>query len=117
MPHPPDQFSFLTAAKQDLLDVADHDPEDAKRIRSKIAELKEQTLQWGRVPQEHLEYLTDSPTGYRFYRQKIGTRGYRVIYEISGDAMVVVAVLPRTDRTYDMDRLTRRGNDSDRKQR
>lgn len=117
MPHPPDEFSFLTAAKADLFDVADHDPEDAKRIRSKIAELKEQTLQWGRVPQEHLEYLTDSPTGYRFYRQKIGTSGYRVIYEISGNEMVVVAVLPRTDRTYDMDRLAQRWDDGERERR
>lgn len=111
MPVPPNEYTFLTAAKDDLFTIADSDPEAGQRIRSKIEELQQQTIQWGRVPQEHLTFLTDSPPGYKFYRQKIGTSGFRVIYHIDADEMVVVAVLPRTDRTYQIDQLTDRVDD------
>lgn len=62
----------------------------------------------GRLPQEHLTYLTGSPQPYNFYRERVGNSGYRVIYEISTDVMVVVAVLPKGDDTYDLQALTRR---------
>ena len=38
---------------------------------------------------------------YNFYRDYVEKSGYRVIYEISGDTMTVVAVLPKDDDTYD----------------
>lgn len=108
MPVPPDDFVFLTAAKDDLFDIAESDPEAGERIRTKIEELRDQTIQWGRVPQEQLEYLSDTPPEYNFYRQKIGTSGFRVIYQIDANEMLVVAILPRTDRTYQLDQLTGR---------
>lgn len=111
MPVPPEEYNFLHAAKEDLFTIADSDPEAGERIRSKIAELREQTIKWGRVPQEQLTYITDSPPEYNFYRQKIGTSGFRVIYEIDASEMLVVAVLPRTDRTYQLDQLVDRVDD------
>ena len=113
MPVPPDTFEFLESAKSDLFSIADSDPEAGDRIRNKIEELREQAIVWDRVPQEHLTYLTDSPPGYNFYRQKIGTSGYRVIYEIDGDTMTVVAILPRTDRTYQLETLVDRVDDAE----
>lgn len=110
MPVAPDTFSFLSAAKDDLLDIADNDSEAGERIRNKIEELREQTITWGRVPQEHLTYLTDAPPEHNFYRQKIGTSGHRVIYRIDANEMLVVAVLPRTDRTYQMEQLVARAD-------
>jgi len=108
VPVPPDEFTFLEDAKGDLFEIAESDPEAGTRIRNKIEELREQTIQWGRVPQKELTYLTDTPPEHNFYRQKIGTSGFRVIYEIDAAEMLVVAVLPRTDRTYQLDQLTDR---------
>lgn len=111
MPVPPEEFVFLSAAKGDLFDIAEGAPEAGSRIRDKIEELRDQTIKWGRVPQKELTYLTDAPPGYNLYRQKIGNSGFRVIYQIDADEMVVVAVLPRTDRTYQLDQLTDRVDD------
>lgn len=104
----PDEFNFLEDAEADLLDIADSDPDAGRRIRSKIEELREQTTQWGRVPQEHLTYLQDAPPEHNLYRQKVGSSEFRVIYEISRSEMLVVAVLPRTDRTYQLDQFAER---------
>ena len=61
----------------------------------------------GRVPQNHLTYLTGSGA-YNFYRERVGNSGYRVIYEISNDTMTVVAALPKGDDTYDLNEFQRR---------
>jgi mRNA interferase RelE/StbE len=108
VPAAPKEFNFLTAAKRDLFDIADGDAQAGQRIREKIEELQRQTIQWGRVPQDHLQYLTDSPSEYNFYRQKIGNSGFRVVYHIDSGEMIVVAVLPRTDRTYQLDTFVNR---------
>jgi len=44
VPVPPEEYNFLHAAKEDLFIIADSDPEAGERIRSKIAELREQTI-------------------------------------------------------------------------
>lgn len=71
----------------------------------------EEKIRWGRVPQTHLTFLTDSPAEFNFYRQRVGTSGYRVVYEISGDEMTVVAILPKSDETYVLAALSRRAKD------
>ena len=107
MPRAPDTLVFLPEAKQDIERIHDHNPEHAERILDKIADWEEK-IEWGRVPQEHLTYLTDSPPAYNFYRERVGNSGYRVVYEISGNEITVVAVLPKSDDTYDLTDLSRR---------
>jgi hypothetical protein len=41
----------------------------------------------------------------------VGNSGYRVIYEISADVMTVVAVLPKSDDTYDLSALAGRSSE------
>lgn len=51
------------------------------------------------------------PPEYNFYRERVGNSGYRVVYEISDDVMTVVAVLPKSDDTYDLAELSRRSSE------
>ncbi|CCQ35358.1 RelE family protein [Natronomonas moolapensis 8.8.11] len=110
MPRAPSSLEFLPEAQADLERIDDHNPDHAERILGKIADWDEK-IGWGRVPQEHLTFLTDSPTGHNFYRERVGNSGYRVIYEISDDVMTVVAVLPKSDNTYDLSALARRASE------
>ena len=93
-----------------MAEIADHNPDHAQRILDKIADW-EAKIDWGRVPQEHLVYLIYPPPADNFYRERVGTSGYRVIDEISGDVMIVVAVLPKCDDTYDLTALDRRSSE------
>ncbi|GAA0276342.1 type II toxin-antitoxin system RelE/ParE family toxin [Halobacterium noricense] len=108
MPHAPSYLEILPSARDDIAGIQEYNPEHAERILKKIQDWQEK-IQWGRVPQEHMTYLTDAGP-YNFYRDYVGKSGYRVIYEISSDTMRVVAVLPKGDDTYDVDELTRRMN-------
>ena len=45
------------------------------------------------------------------HAERVGNSGYRVIYEISEDVMTVVAVLPKSDDTYDLSALARRASE------
>jgi len=110
MPHAPSALEFLPEAHHDLEQIANHNPDHAQRILDKIADWEEK-LDWGRVPQEHLTYLSDSPAEYNFYRERVGNSGYRVIYEISSGVMTVVAVLPKSDDTDDLTSLARRSSE------
>jgi len=107
MPRVPSVLKFLPEAEDDLERIHDHDSEGAQRILDRIRDWRDK-IGWGRVPQEHLTYLTDSPPEYNFYRERIGNSGYRVVYEISGDTMTVVAILPKSDDTYDLAALSER---------
>ena len=107
MPRAPSELRFLSSARDDLRSIQDHNPDRAERILRKIYVWQEK-IEWGRIPQEHLTYLTGTPAGYNFYRERIGNAGYRVVYEMSGDTMVVVAVLPKDDDAYDLDEYVRR---------
>lgn len=107
MPVAPSKLEFFDVAEGDLATIKRNNPSDAERIYKKIEDWEE-FIRWGRVPQEQLEYLTDSPPEYNFYRQWVGKSGHRVIYEISGDTMLVVAILPKGDHTYDMNDLINR---------
>lgn len=110
MPRAPSSLELLPEAQTDLEKIAEHNPNHAERILEKVADWEEK-IDWGRTPQKHLTYLTDSPPEYNFYRERIGNSGYRVVYEISGDTMTVVAVLPESDDTYDLTALTRRSSE------
>lgn len=107
MPRAPSELRFLASARDDLRSIQVHNPDHAERILRKIHDWREK-VEWGRVPQEHLTYLAGSSGPYNFYRERVGNAGYRVVYEISGDVMFVVAVLPKDDAAYDLDDLTRR---------
>jgi len=81
MPQPPSTLAFLQSARDDLAAIQQHNPDHAERILRKINDWAEK-IQWGRIPQQHLVYLTGSDR-YNFYRERVGNAGYRVIYEIS----------------------------------
>lgn len=108
MPRAPSTLRFLPEARDDLGDIKQHNPDHATRILRKVNDWQEK-IQWGRIPQDHLTYLTGSGA-YNFYRERVGNSGYRVIYEISDDMMTVVAVLPKGDDTYDLGEFQRRMN-------
>lgn len=102
----PSTLRILPEARDDLASIAEHNPDHADRILRKINDWEEK-VSWGRVPQEHLTYLTGSER-YNFYRERIGNAGYRVVYEIPEGVMTVVAVRPKSDDTYDLEELRRR---------
>lgn len=106
MPQDPTELTFLTSARDDLATIQQHNPDHAARILNKINDWSEK-IQWGRVPQQHLMYLTGSER-YNFYRERVGNAGYRVIYEISGDEMTVVGIVPKGEGTYDLAEFRRR---------
>lgn len=106
MPRAPDRLELLPAARDDLAAIRDHNEDHYDRIIGAIEDWTRQ-INWGRVPQDQLTYLTGSGP-YNFYREWVGRSGYRVIYEISGDVMTVVAVLPKDEDTYDLEALRRR---------
>ena len=106
MPRAPSTLRILPEARNDLADIQQHNPDHAARILQKIDDWQDK-IQWERVPQNHLTYLTGSGA-YNFYRERVGNSGYRVIYEISNDVMTVVAILPKGDNTYDLGELQRR---------
>lgn len=106
MPRAPSELELLQSARDDIADIGEHNPDHAERILRKIADWREK-IGWGRVPQDHLTYLTGS-SRYNFYRERVGNSGYRVVYEISNDVMTVVGVAPKGDDTYDLDELRRR---------
>ena len=64
-------------------------------------------IQWGRVPQDHLTYLTGS-SSHNFYREWVGRSEYRIVYEISNDVMTVVAVFKKDDDAYSLREYQRR---------
>lgn len=106
MPQAPSDLRFHPAARDDLGSIKRHNPDHAERVLRKIDDWNEK-LQWGRVPQEHLTYLTGSGA-YNFYREWVGRSGYRVVYEISDDVMTVVGIVPKGDDAYDLDEFQRR---------
>lgn len=106
MPRAPSTFRLHPAVYDDLESIAAHNPDHAERCVERIEDWERQ-IQWGRTPQERLTYLRGSGE-YNFYRERVGNAGYRIVYEISDDAMTVVAVLPKGDRTYDLEEFARR---------
>ncbi len=106
MPQPPAELTFLSSARDDLVAIQQHNPDHAERILRKINDWTDK-IQWGRIPQQHLVYLTGSDK-YNFYRERVGNAGYRVIYEISGEEMIVVGIVPKGDDIYDLSKFRRR---------
>ncbi|MGQ3330420.1 type II toxin-antitoxin system RelE family toxin [Halorubrum sp. FL23] len=102
MPRAPDKLRILDIViAEDLASIQAHNPDHAERILNKIHDWEDK-IQWGRVPQEHLTYLTGSGQ-YNFYRERVGNSGYRVVYEISDGTMTAVAVFPKDDNAYNLD--------------
>lgn len=106
MPVAPSTLRYHPAFRDDLASIQEYNPDHATRILRKVADWEEK-IEWGRVPQEHLTYLTSSGP-YNYYREYVGRSGYRVIYEISGETMTVLAVRPKGDDTYNLDEFDRR---------
>lgn len=106
MPTAPSDFQIHRQVYNDLEQIKDHNLDHAQRCLDAIEDWERQ-IQWGRVPQQQMKYLTGSGP-YNFYREWVGQSGYRVIYEISNDTMTVLAVLPKGNDTYDLDELQRR---------
>lgn len=109
MPRAPSTLRYHPGFEADLQDISGYNSDAAERILRKVADWEDK-IQWGRVPQEHLKYLTGSAR-YNFYRERVGNSGYRVVYEISGDEMTALAALPKDDNTYDLDTFRDRLDD------
>ena len=92
----------------DLAAIQAHNPDHAARILSKINDWEEK-IQWGRVPQTHLTYLSGAAE-YNYYRERVGNSGYRIVYEISDDLMTAVAVFPKDEGGYDLSTFRNRMN-------
>lgn len=101
MPQSPSELRILPAAQDDLAVIQENNSEAAQRCLDRIRDW-ERKIQWDRVPQDHLTYLTGSGE-YNFYRERVGNSAYRVVYEISGDRMTAVAVFPKDDNAYNLD--------------
>lgn len=107
MPRAPTELRILSVVVQDDLQlIRQHNPDHAERIVERIEDWRD-NIQWGRVPQEHLRYLSGSDT-HNYYRERVGNSGYRIVYEISDDRMTAVAVFPKDDNAYDIDEYDRR---------
>jgi len=106
VPRAPSQFRIHPAVETDLAQIQAHNPDHAQRCFDRIDDW-ERKIQWGRVPQDHLKFLTTGGSR-NFYREWVGRSDYRIIYEISNDVMTVVAVLPKGEDTYDIDEFRRR---------
>jgi Plasmid stabilisation system protein. len=106
MPRAPTELTVLQSAQEDLAEIKQHNPDHAARILTKINDWSEK-IKWGRTPQKHLRYLTGSDE-YNFYRERVGNAGYRIVYEISGDRMTVVGIVPKGEQTYDLAAFRRR---------
>ena len=59
MPQPPSNFRIHPAVFEDLEAIKQHNPDHAERCFDRIEDW-ERKIQWGRVPQNHLKYLTGS---------------------------------------------------------
>jgi mRNA interferase RelE/StbE len=100
VPQSPSELRILPAAQDDLAIIQDNNADAAQRCLDRIKDWNRK-IQWGRVPQDHLTYLTGSGK-YNFYRERVGNSAYRIVYEISGDQMTAVAVFPKDDNAYDL---------------
>jgi len=110
VPRSPSELRFLPSAQDDLEDIQASNSDAAQRCFDRIQDW-ERKINWGRVPQGHLTYLTGSGE-HNFYRERVGNSAYRVVYEISGDTMTVVAIFPKDDHAYDVDDYNRRMEES-----
>ena len=70
VPRSPSKLRILPEASDDVEEIQQADSEAATRIVKTIDDWKDQ-IQWSRVPQEHLTYLSGS-SSYSFYRQRVG---------------------------------------------
>lgn len=80
MPQAPSEVRIHPSFEDDLASIKRHNPDHAERILRKVADWEEK-IEWGRVPQDHLTYVTGSGS-WNFYREYVGKSGYRIIYEI-----------------------------------
>ena len=103
-PNTPSELKYLDDAIEDINSLG---PDEGSRVFNKIDDWGEK-IKWGRSPRRKLTYLDGSPPEYNFYRQWVGRNKFRVIYEISGDRMLVVAVIRKDDHAYDMRDYVRR---------
>lgn len=107
MPVAPSEFSWLPDAIDDLKDIYTVNFNAGERIEGTIDDWSRK-IQWGRIPQKKLKAVSGSPSEYNLYRHWIGRTGYRVIYEISDDEMVVVCIVPKDNHSYDISKFVDR---------
>jgi len=110
VPQSPSTLRILPAAQDDIADIQASNADAAQRCLDRIQDW-ERKIKWGRIPQDHLTYLTGSGE-YNFYRERVGNSAYRVVYEIAGNTMTAVAVFPKDDHAYDVDDYNQRMTDS-----
>jgi mRNA interferase RelE/StbE len=110
VPRSPSALRILPAAHDDLADIKSSNPDAAQHCLDRIQDW-ERKIQWDRIPQDHLTYLSGSAE-HNFYRERVGNSAYRIVYEISDDTMTAVAVFPKDDHAYDLEDYDRRVSES-----
>lgn len=85
--------------KDDLNALQSHEVE---RVKRKIDGIRTTCVLGPRDPRFHHDYtkLEGSSGKYTFYRKWVGNDGFRLVFEVSGERMVLVAVLEKDDRAY-----------------
>lgn len=77
-------------------------PHEVERIERKIEDIRTACVLGSRDPRLHHDYtkLQASFDRYSFYRKWVGNDEFRLVFEISGERMVLVAVFEKDDQTY-----------------
>lgn len=94
--------SLFVLAEPVRTDLDDLQPHEAERIERKIEDTRTACVLGSRDPRFHHDYtkLETSLDRYSFYRKWVGNDKFRLVFKISGERMVLVAVLEKDDQTY-----------------
>lgn len=85
-----------------MADLESLQPHEVTRIKRKIDDVRTACVLGPRDPRFHHDYtkLEGAPDRYTFYRKWVGNDKYRLVFEVSGERMVLVAVIEKDDRAY-----------------
>ncbi|MFD1643685.1 type II toxin-antitoxin system RelE/ParE family toxin [Halohasta litorea] len=91
-------------------DLAGFQAHEVDRIKSKIQDINTACVLGSRDPRFHHDYtkLAGGSDKYTFYRKWVGRDKFRLIFEVSGERMVLVAVLKKDDHAYNPSEYSQR---------
>lgn len=89
------------------------EPYEVTRIKRKIEDVRTACVLGSRDPRLHHEYtkIAGSAERYTFYRKWVGRDKFRLVFEVSGKRMVLVAVIEKDDQAYSISKYVSRMND------
>lgn len=86
---------------------------EVDRIKRKIDDIRTACVLGGRDPRFHHDYtkLEGASDRYTFYRKWVGNDRFRLVFEVSGERMVLVSALKKDDQAYTVHKYASRMND------